>query len=100
VQSLCCQVHVVVPPNFPTYHEIGRAVATAQVRARVRSCEICDRQRGTGAGFSRVLRCPLLHTQYCPSSGSGAIGQIVAGVPSGLNLPPPQETTSAHEICY
>jgi hypothetical protein len=34
--------------------------AVAQVRAQVRSCGICGGQSGTGAGFLRALRFPLL----------------------------------------
>jgi hypothetical protein len=34
----------------------------------------------------------LLHTHHL-SSGAGTTGQLVAGVPSGLSLTPPQETT-------
>jgi hypothetical protein len=34
----------------------------------------------------------LLHTHHHPSSGAGTIGQIVADVPSGLSLTPPQKT--------
>jgi hypothetical protein len=34
----------------------------------------------------------LLHTHHHLSSGAGTIGQLVADVPSGLNLTPPQET--------
>jgi hypothetical protein len=33
----------------------------------------------------------LLHTHHLPS-GAGTIGQLVADVPSGLSLTPPQET--------
>jgi hypothetical protein len=33
----------------------------------------------------------VLHTHYL-SSGAGAISQLVADVPSGLGLTPPQET--------
>jgi hypothetical protein len=33
--------------------------AAARVTAQVRSCRICGRQSGTGAGFLRVLRFPL-----------------------------------------
>jgi hypothetical protein len=50
-------------------NEIDRAIAqavsrwlptaAARVRARVRSCEICGGQNGTGAGLLRVLRLPL-----------------------------------------
>jgi hypothetical protein len=43
-----------------------------QVRAQVRSCGICGRQSGTGAGFLRVLRFPLpiLIPQTDPHSSS------------------------------
>jgi hypothetical protein len=34
----------------------------------------------------------LLHTHHHLSSGAGTVGQIVADVPSGLSLTPPQET--------
>jgi hypothetical protein len=33
--------------------------AAARVRSQVRSCGICGGQRGTGAGFLRVLQFPL-----------------------------------------
>jgi hypothetical protein len=49
--------------------EIGRAIAqtvsrwlptaAARVQTQDRSCGICGRQSGTGAGFLRVLRIPL-----------------------------------------
>jgi hypothetical protein len=48
---------------------LGRAIAqavsrrlpieAARVRAQVRSCGICGRQRGSGGGFLRALRFPL-----------------------------------------
>jgi hypothetical protein len=38
-------------------HVIAQTVA--RVRAQVRSCEVSGGQRGTGAGFLRVLRFPL-----------------------------------------
>jgi hypothetical protein len=34
----------------------------------------------------------LLHTHHHLSSGAGTIGQLVADLPSGLSLTPPQET--------
>jgi hypothetical protein len=46
--------HVIAQPvsrRLPT--------AAAQVRAQVKSCGICGRQSGTGAGFLLVLRFPL-----------------------------------------
>jgi hypothetical protein len=70
--------------------------AAAWVRTHVRSCGICGRRSGTGAGFLQVFRFPLsiLIPQIVPysSSGAGTIGQLVADVPSGLSLTPPQET--------
>jgi hypothetical protein len=51
-----------------TLVQLGRAVAqavsrwlpTAAVRVRVRAaCGVCGGQRGTGAGFLRVLRFPM-----------------------------------------
>jgi hypothetical protein len=39
----------------------------------------------------------LLHTHY-RSSGAGTIGQLVAGVPSGLSLTPPQEIRKKIDI--
>jgi hypothetical protein len=72
--------------------------SAARVRAQVRSCGICGGQSGTEAGFSEYFDFPcqfsfhrLLHTHHL-SSGAGIIGQIVADVPSGLSLTPPQET--------
>jgi hypothetical protein len=69
--------------------------AAARVRAQVRSCGICGEQSGIGAGFLRVLRFPLpiLIPQTAPhSSPSINLDQLVADVPSGLSLTPPQET--------
>jgi hypothetical protein len=37
----------------------------------------------------------LLHIHHFLSSGAGRIGQLVAGVPSGLSLTPPQETKNS-----
>jgi hypothetical protein len=70
--------------------------ATALVRTQVRSCGICGGQSDTGVGFLRILRFPcqflshrLLHTHQL-SSVAGTSGQLVADVPSGLSLTPPQ----------
>jgi hypothetical protein len=79
---------------------IGRLpTAAAQVRAHVRSYDISGGQNGTGAGFSEYFGFPcqfsfhrLLHIHHHLSSGAGTIGQLVADVPSGLSLTPPQET--------
>jgi hypothetical protein len=69
--------------------------AAARVQVLVRSCWICGGQSGAGAGFLRVLRFPLpsLIPPTAPhSSGAGTIRQLVADVPIGLSLTPPQET--------
>jgi hypothetical protein len=42
----------------------------------------------------------LLHTRHHLSSRAGTIGQLVADVPSGLSLTPPQETKlTSYPIC-
>jgi hypothetical protein len=41
----------------------------------------------------------LLHTHHL-SSGAGTIGQLVADVPSGLSLTPPQETKKKTKVIY
>jgi hypothetical protein len=69
--------------------------------ARVWSCEICRGQSGTEAGFLRVLRFPLpILIHYHLSYGAGTIGQIVADVPSGLSITPPQETKKSSCILF
>jgi hypothetical protein len=60
---------------------------------QVKTCGICGRQRGTGEGFLRELRFPLLilfpsNPPYHPSSGVDTIGQLVADVPSWFCLTP------------
>jgi hypothetical protein len=79
---------------------VGRQLPTAaaQVLAQVRSCGIYGGQSGTRSGFLRVLRFPLpvlippTAAHSSSSSGAGTIGQLVADVPTGLRLTPPQET--------
>jgi hypothetical protein len=94
---------------YTSYTEAGRAIAQAAirllptaavlVRAQVRLYALCGGQSSTGASFLGVVRFPppiliprLLHTHHHLSSGTGTIGQLVADVPSGLSLTPPQET--------
>jgi hypothetical protein len=79
--------------------------AAARVLSQVRSCGICGRQSGTGQVFSEYFGFPcqfsfhrLLHTHNL-LSGAGTIGQIVADVPSGLSLTPPQETKKKKKLC-
>jgi hypothetical protein len=69
--------------------------AAARVRARVRSCGICGRQSGAGAGFLRVLwfPLPLFIASIALQSPSSIIWgwynrSAVATVPSGLSLTP------------
>jgi hypothetical protein len=42
----------------------------------------------------------LLHAHHYLSSGPGAIGQIVADVPSGLNFTPPQELKNKSALLF
>jgi hypothetical protein len=57
---------------------------------------ICGGQSVTGAGFLRIFRFPLPlippTAPHSSSSGADTIRQIIADVPSGLSLTPPQET--------
>jgi hypothetical protein len=71
--------------------------AAARVRAQIRSCGILVDKVALGQVFSEYIGFPcqfsfhiLLHTHL--SSGTGTVGQLVADVPSGLSLTPPQET--------
>jgi hypothetical protein len=92
---------------------IGRAVvqavsrrlptAAAQVRSQVRSCGICGGQSVTGQVSSEYFGFPCQFSFYQMfhnhlSSGAGTIGELMADVPSGLILTPPQKTkaTSPH----
>jgi hypothetical protein len=71
----------------------GLPTAEARVRAEVMSCGQSDIR----ANFLRVLQFPLPililpNASHSLSYGAGTLGQIVADVPSGLSLTPPQET--------
>jgi hypothetical protein len=86
--------------RVPTIVSHGRAIAeavsrwlptaAARVQSRVWSSGICGGQDGVGAGFLRVLRCPLPfippNSQSSQSPGAGTRGQWVAEVPSGPSL--------------
>jgi hypothetical protein len=90
--------------NFPegraTAQAVSRRLSTVAgwVRAQARSCWICGGQSATGAGFLRVLwfRLSILIPPSAPHSSSIVRGwynrSVVADVPSGLSLTPPQET--------
>jgi hypothetical protein len=67
----------------------------ARIRPQVKSCRICGRQSGIGAGFLRVLRflLPIFIPPIAPQSPSSVIWgwynrPVVAAIPSGLNLNP------------
>jgi hypothetical protein len=71
--------------------------AAARVQTPVRLCGIRSGQSGSEASFLPVLRflLPVLSPPTAPhslSSGAGTIGQLVADVPSGVSLTPPQES--------
>jgi hypothetical protein len=80
---------------------VSRRLPTAEARGRaqVKSCGICGGGTGTGQVFSEYFGFPcqfsfnrLLRIHYDLLSGAGTIGQLVADVPSGLSLTPPQQT--------
>jgi hypothetical protein len=92
-------INIIFPFTYRSYYRataqaVGRRfpTAAARVRAQATSCGICCGQSGAVEGFLRVLRFPLpiLFPLTAPtlSSGSGTIGQLLADVPSGLNLTP------------
>jgi hypothetical protein len=99
-----CPAHLILDLLIlVTFDLKGRAIAqavsrrlptaAARVRIQVRLCEICGGQSGTGAGILRVLQFPVpIPNSHHLSSGAGTIGQLVADVPSGLSVTPPQET--------
>jgi hypothetical protein len=72
--------------NEPVRKLLGRNIAqvgsrwhptaAARVRSQVKSCRICGKQSGAGAGFLRVLRFPLpiLITPTAPHSASNIRG--------------------------
>jgi hypothetical protein len=79
-----------VTHRFPT--------AAARVRTQARSSWICGGQSGTGQIFSvhfgfscQFSFLPLILTHHL-SSWADTIGQLLADVPSGLSVTPPQET--------
>jgi hypothetical protein len=58
----------------------------------VKSCGIYGWQSGTGVDFLRdQFPFHQFYHIHNLSSGAGTIGQLVADVPSGLSLTPPQE---------
>jgi hypothetical protein len=85
---------------------MGRAVAqtvsrrvpttAARIQSQVRSCGICGEQSGSGTGFLHVLQFPLPilipPNALYSSTGVDTICEIVADVPRGHSLTPPQET--------
>jgi hypothetical protein len=66
--------------------------AAARVRSQVRSCGICGRQSGIGAGFLRVLRFPLsiLIPPTAPHSS------IIRGWCNRPNIGPRNKWTQSH----
>jgi hypothetical protein len=84
------------------YHSSGSywlRTPEAQVQAWARSCEICDGQSGTGSPFSSSTSVPPAHHSTNCSAGAVTVAQIVARVPSGLGLTPPQKTSAAEIDC-
>jgi hypothetical protein len=64
-------------------------------QAQVRLCRFCSGQNSTEADFFQVLWFPLPFIPLTASRpltpNAGTIGQVVADMPSGLSLAPPQE---------
>jgi hypothetical protein len=81
---------------------VSRRLPTAEARARAefRSCGICGGQSGTGIAFLQVLRLllPILIPSTAPHLSSSEAGTIVADVPSGLSLTPPQKIKLKCEV--
>jgi hypothetical protein len=82
------------------------STATASIRSHFKSCGICGGQSGTAAGFLRVLlfSLPSLIPTTAPHSSSSIFrdwckSQLVADVPSGLGVTPPQETKKTILSC-
>jgi hypothetical protein len=76
----------------------------ARVRSQDKSYEICGGQSGAGVGFHRVLRFPLpiLIPPAAPHSSWPIIlgwynRPVVAAIPSGLSLTPPQEAKKTNQ---
>jgi hypothetical protein len=94
----CCAIAQAVSRWLPT--------AVAQVQTWVWLSGICSEQSDTGVGFLQVLRFPM--TILIPSTAlrlstivrAGTISQLVADVPSGLSLTPPQETKKEEKRLY
>jgi hypothetical protein len=106
IENFVCIIRT--PSGLLVTYSVGRAIAqvvirrlptaTARVRVQVRSCGICVEHNGIVAGFLRYFGFlwqfsfhRLLRLHHNLSSGAGSIGQLVADVPSGLSLTPPQE---------
>jgi hypothetical protein len=76
---------------------LSRRLPTAKARVRGHVGFVLDKV-ALGQVFSEYFGFPyqfsfhrLLHIHHHLPSGAGTIGQLVADVPSGLSLTPPQE---------
>jgi hypothetical protein len=85
--------------SFTLWTGSGCWLTEERMRSPVRSCGVCEGISGTWMGFLRALPSALLNPHstnystllYKKASGTGAVGLIVNGVPSGLSLKPPYE---------